>query len=872
MTVASHFGPTFALARTRRLLQLEWLEDRCVPATLTITTIADNDVNDSVLSLREAIEAVNDGAFTGNQQLNTLAAGTVDLSNPFGTNDTILFDNGTLVSDLSGQTITIDTGGGYSDFIIATDVMIDGSALSSQIKIDGNDASRVFVLDRGGVGLNATLDSVTIQNGRVAGLGAGLLLANAADTLSIFNSTITGNHAHKGGGIASYGTLNITGSTITGNHADGPNSNYLGGGSYIGGGIAYLSDSTISNNYAYSGGGIYSVNASVEMHNVVISKNVASHIGGGMVANSNSVTDIYDSLITGNTSDSTAGGLYNRSSSVMRIIRSVVSDNTSYNSYAGGVYDGGDLLLVVDSTITHNYGQEGAGLASEGSLVIVMNSTLSDNHATDQGGAISIFGPDFYLINSTVSGNTAPNSGGGVLLGSSTNYIINSTITGNTAGTNGGGIIASSTTYLNNSIVAGNTATGLGNDLFDSSGTNVSGSNNIFTTGGVANNTSFDLNSDFVADVSSVINTTLADNGGPTQTHALTSNSVAINAGDNALAVDENGDPLTFDQRGVLRPIGLVDIGAYETGAAFSSGAAGATVTTSFQVTINAINVSGLLGSMVDSVEKSIAITNGIASNFVNNGDGTTTFTVTPSDVGDVIIDGYNASLTITAVSSFSSTIGSATYAASFVTITGETVTLNDIEVTGGVARQLIDNGDGTFTFIFAPNGVGEITSEFTPLSFGSTDNDFIRNLYTVIYTRTPLDNEVAFWTTQLSNGATRTDVLRGFLASDEFTGKFVDNAALVDGLYQVLFGRNAETTFWTDLLNQGSTLDEVLTGILASEEYYIRVVQETYNEFLLRPSDESGQTFWVDELLAGDLNIDELRAMFAASDESLEL
>ena len=49
----------------------------------------------------------------------------------------------------------------------------------------------------------------------------------------------------------------------------------------------------------------------------------------------------------------------------------------------------------------------------------------------------------------------------------------------------------------------------------------------------------------------------LADNGGPTQTHALLDDSPAINAGDAASC------PLT-DQRGQKRSDGKCDIGAYE--------------------------------------------------------------------------------------------------------------------------------------------------------------------------------------------------------------------------------------------------------------------------------------------------------------------
>jgi hypothetical protein len=49
----------------------------------------------------------------------------------------------------------------------------------------------------------------------------------------------------------------------------------------------------------------------------------------------------------------------------------------------------------------------------------------------------------------------------------------------------------------------------------------------------------------------------LADNGGPTKTHALLAGSPAINKGNSFRA--------TTDQRGVARPVGVAsDIGAFE--------------------------------------------------------------------------------------------------------------------------------------------------------------------------------------------------------------------------------------------------------------------------------------------------------------------
>ena len=46
----------------------------------------------------------------------------------------------------------------------------------------------------------------------------------------------------------------------------------------------------------------------------------------------------------------------------------------------------------------------------------------------------------------------------------------------------------------------------------------------------------------------------LADNGGPTMTHALGAGSVAIDQIPEADCVDANGQPLTTDQRGEPRP------------------------------------------------------------------------------------------------------------------------------------------------------------------------------------------------------------------------------------------------------------------------------------------------------------------------------
>jgi hypothetical protein len=59
----------------------------------------------------------------------------------------------------------------------------------------------------------------------------------------------------------------------------------------------------------------------------------------------------------------------------------------------------------------------------------------------------------------------------------------------------------------------------------------------------------------------------LQHNGGPTETHELQENSVAIDQIPEADCVDGNGEPLTVDQRGEPRPAGggsNCDVGSFE--------------------------------------------------------------------------------------------------------------------------------------------------------------------------------------------------------------------------------------------------------------------------------------------------------------------
>jgi CSLREA domain-containing protein len=216
---------------------------------------------------------------------------------------------------------------------------------------------------------------------------------------------------------------------------------------------------------------------------------------------------------------------------------------------AGAAIGNAGTLTVTDSTFVDNSGRNGGAIFNQGTLT-VMACTLAGNES-EFGGAIDNSGT-LTMVNCTLASNSATNGGG--ILNTGTLTVTASTVASNTA-TSGGGIVNQSQTpsTLVNTLVTGDT----GGDL---SGT-FAGSHDWIADGSTSSLTD-SFSGDPMLDPNG-----LRDNGGPTQTIALLPGSLAIGAGDVALEVDTQGNPLTADQRGlpVQRVIGgNVDIGAYE--------------------------------------------------------------------------------------------------------------------------------------------------------------------------------------------------------------------------------------------------------------------------------------------------------------------
>ncbi len=224
-------------------------------------------------------------------------------------------------------------------------------------------------------------------------------------------------------------------------------------------------------------------------------------------------------------------------------------------------------LNLLRAAVNENEGGAGAGVNNFGILNLT-DVSLAGNTSSGGGGALRISGPT-TLANVTLSGNTAVTDGGAIYVDESLT-MNNVTITDNVADSdadgsgNGGGIYrAAMTTTLRNSIIAQNQDKSAGGDPKhpDCSGTVTSAGYNLM--GDTAGCTlSGDPTGNLVGQNPQISG--LADNGGPTDTHALKPNSPALDAANPALAGSGGSACEAADQRGLPRTGSRCDIGAYE--------------------------------------------------------------------------------------------------------------------------------------------------------------------------------------------------------------------------------------------------------------------------------------------------------------------
>jgi hypothetical protein len=333
-------------------------------------------------------------------------------------------------------------------------------------------------------------------------------------------------------------------------------------------------------NTIVDGGGLNTVfnigsKASVTLSKMTIQNGVNSGsqgLGGGVSSLGTKLT-IENCLITNNSVSDGAGGGVGMEVGSLTISNSTLSDNNAFGG-GGGLFfattSAKPTATIIDSTISGNSGNEGAGiLIGASSKATIRGSTISGNTAVAVlgspalGGGIFIDGKALNILDSTISGNVAegPTShGGGIDSLTATVTLNNVTIAGNTAAI-GGGIDThvGKSFKSSNSIIAVNTGTTLAPDCdgnLDSTGYNL-----LFDTTGcsISGKASTDIDGQ-----DPLLQPLFLNLPGTTETQEPQGGSPALKAGNPGSPNGSGGHCLPTDQRGVKRPAGKCDIGAFQ--------------------------------------------------------------------------------------------------------------------------------------------------------------------------------------------------------------------------------------------------------------------------------------------------------------------
>ena len=594
-------------------------------AAITVNSTSDAAANDGQCTLREAITAANTdspsgaaagecGAGAGTDTITISVTGTINLTGALPEIST----NMSIIGPGSAQlTVRRDTGGDYRIFTITLGTSSISGLTASNGKTPNGAPGNFGANAAGGGGIAVvqvtsqvpvlSLTDVAVFANRTGAGGEGISFGGDggpgggvynAGTLTLTNCFVTANvtgaggngnngagNGGDGGGIFNVNTLTITGGSVNSNGTGSAgNTSGIGRTGGSGAGIYHdlgalnLTGTSVSYNSAGGGGSAPTGNAGFGGH------------GGGLFLGSGAAT-LTNSTVIGNTAGPGQNGT---------------------PGYGGGISNG-SALTILNSTISGNIGNAGGAILNRLALSMT-NSTVSDNLLSHGGSGGAVYNSDspssFTVTNCTLTANSGP----ALIAGGSSSVVRNTILAGSVGGT-------------------GSDASG----AFTSQGHNL--------VGNADGSTGFGAAGDQLGSAAAPLNPRLgplADNGGPTPTHALLAGSPALDAGNNSLAVDRNGNPLTTDQRGTGFPrfadaadadtTQTVDIGSFEAHPSVEdisdkTTAAGTTLSFSFNVGDAAHGIAS-----VTATSGNTALVPNNSSNISMTGSGSTrTLTITPA-------------------------------------------------------------------------------------------------------------------------------------------------------------------------------------------------------------------------------------------------
>ncbi len=343
----------------------------------------------------------------------------------YASNATLNLIDSTISANQSGGSGDVRYGGGG---IYLEDVFGRVQATLTRTSIVANQAPSnrgggilISVHPPGNTVILALNDSTLASNHADGGGGGGLFSDHG--TVSLNNTIVSGNVAKQAGGLAnSSGTITLNGSTIRDNTAV----DYEGGGLLnegIGATMTVL-NSTISGNTAGQiGGGLHNFRGTVALTNSTISGNMAATDGGGLYAYQG-VTTLRFVTVIGNVADAenngtgTGGGIARTDIGSLTVLSSIIAGNrkgpNAPNDCSGTLTSVGRNLWGDQTACPNNaVGGDQNLFALNLALAAVLDPTLADNGGPTKTHNLVASGPAVNKGDNVTCATALPDGPGG---------------------------------------------------------------------------------------------------------------------------------------------------------------------------------------------------------------------------------------------------------------------------------------------------------------------------------------------------------------------------------------------------------------------------------------------------------------------------
>ena len=351
---------------------------------------------------------MDNNSFTGNNAPYNGGAIFSEIDSYYGTEITVTANNN---SFMNNSAVNGNGGAIYNDIYSshgtgALQVTMNNSSFTGNTSNDKGGAIYSYICTENGTEPVTTMNNCNFTSNNATSTGGAIYTTR---TLTVHNSSFTGNSAEYGGAIYNDGTLAVDNCNFTGNTAT-----FKGGAiySYINSyGSETLSltmnNCTFKDNSAQAGGAIFSAIVN----------------GGGTVLLTLSIDNC---TFTGNNATDSSGAIYysyfsySKTEPQTLTVRGSIFKGNKAGNYGGAFFNEGGAVRVDNCTFENNSAYEGGAIYNDDGTLAVSNSTFTGNSASYNGGAIFSDieqgnGGTLKVDNSTLTGNNATDGFGGAI-------------------------------------------------------------------------------------------------------------------------------------------------------------------------------------------------------------------------------------------------------------------------------------------------------------------------------------------------------------------------------------------------------------------------------------------------------------------------